>query len=78
MTLLRSKSNVVLIRQDATTNTAISTFDYRDLNTYLLVVVGLARPDEDHILLYNNIMVKGQQGTPISVVSTPTPRFLTP
>lgn len=31
------------------------------------MVVGLARPDSDQIQLYNGIMVKGQQGAPISI-----------
>lgn len=46
---------------------AVSTFDYGDLNAYLLVVVGLSRPDGDQVELYNDIMSKAQQGTPISV-----------
>ena len=33
----------------------MSTFDYSDLNAYLLVVVGLAKPRPDQVLLYDTI-----------------------
>lgn len=55
-----------MIRENATAPNAVSTFDYSDLNAYLLVVVGLSRPDGDQLELYNSIMAKAQQGTPIS------------
>ncbi|QIX00194.1 hypothetical protein AMS68_005711 [Peltaster fructicola] len=38
--------NVVLIRESVKTKTAIGTFDYSDLNAYLLLVLGLTQPDE--------------------------------
>lgn len=38
--------NVVLIRESVKTKTAIGTFDYSDLNAYLLLVLGLAQPDD--------------------------------
>lgn len=59
---MKSPTNVVLVREDASTHTAISTFDYTDLNVYLLVVVGLVKPEEDQITLFNNIMGKAQEG----------------
>jgi CBS domain-containing protein len=52
--------NVVLVRETPTSKEAISTFDYSDLNAYLLVVVGLAKPDEEHVELYANISKKAQ------------------
>ncbi|KAJ4020261.1 cell separation during budding [Fusarium irregulare] len=61
-TLLKSPTNVVLIRENASTHTAVSTFDYTDLNVYLLVVVGLVKPEEDQITLFNTIMGKAQEG----------------
>ncbi|RDA86235.1 hypothetical protein CP532_5116 [Ophiocordyceps camponoti-leonardi (nom. inval.)] len=67
MTLLKSKANVVLARENAKANTAVCTFDYSDLNAYLLVVIGMTRPEGDQVQLYNEIMANGQQGTPISV-----------
>ncbi|KAK0949883.1 cell separation during budding [Friedmanniomyces endolithicus] len=38
--------NVVLIRESRKTRTAIGTFGYSELNTYLLLVLGLSQPDE--------------------------------
>lgn len=38
--------NVVLVRESTKTRTAIVTFDYSDLNAYLLLVLGLTVPDE--------------------------------
>ncbi|KJZ76202.1 Protein SDS23 [Hirsutella minnesotensis 3608] len=67
MKLLKSKTNVVLIRNNADTCNPITTFDYSDLNAYLLVVVGLARPENHQVQLYNSIIAKGQQGEPISI-----------
>lgn len=55
-----TSSNVVLIREDASSATAVSTFDYNDLNAYLLVVVGLAHPNEEQVSLYNAIAQKAQ------------------
>ncbi|PHH74664.1 hypothetical protein CDD82_4827 [Ophiocordyceps australis] len=67
MMLLKSNTNVVLVRENFASIKATATFDYSDLNAYLLVVVGLSRPDAQHIDLYNSIMAKGGQGLPISV-----------
>jgi hypothetical protein len=44
---------------------AISTFDYSDLNAYLLVVVGLAKPEDDLVQLYDNIATRAQGGVGI-------------
>ncbi|KAF5027171.1 hypothetical protein F66182_744 [Fusarium sp. NRRL 66182] len=60
--LLKSPTNVVLVREDASTHTAVSTFDYTDLNVYLLVVVGLTKPEEDQVELFNSILSKAQEG----------------
>ncbi len=43
----------------------ISTFDYNDLNAYVLVVVGLAHPPEDLVALYNDVAEKAQSRTSI-------------
>ena len=48
------------MRETASSQTAITTFDYSDLNAYLLVVVGLADPDEEHVALYDEISKKAQ------------------
>jgi CBS domain-containing protein len=45
--------------------TATGTFDYNDLNAYLLVVLGLAHPTEDKVDSYSEIANKAQEGKPI-------------
>ncbi|KAK2612220.1 cell separation during budding [Conoideocrella luteorostrata] len=65
MALLKSKTNVVLLREGDSDHTAIATFDYSDLNAYLLVVVGLSKPEPQHIQLYNEIMLKAREGNKI-------------
>ncbi|KAI0397523.1 hypothetical protein F5Y17DRAFT_414727 [Xylariaceae sp. FL0594] len=61
MTLVKNtKSNVVLIRENATSTTPVSTFDYDDLNAYVLVVVGLAQPPEELVGLYDDIAKRAQ------------------
>ncbi|KAL2356251.1 hypothetical protein BJ546DRAFT_907692 [Cryomyces antarcticus] len=57
--------NVVLIRETADSRTAVGTFDYSDLNAYLLLVVGLAHPDEDHISSFKELAKKGREGKTI-------------
>ena len=61
MTLLKSKSGVVLIRENAESEEAVSTFAYTDLNAYLLVVVGLAKPEAEHIALYDSVAKRAQE-----------------
>lgn len=46
---------------------AVSTFDTSDLNAYLLVVVGLAKPDEAQIASYNEIAEKAQSQQAITL-----------
>lgn len=65
--LLKSPTNVVLVRESAASKVAISCFDYSDLNTYLLIVVGLTKPDGQQFVLFNDIMSKAQQGMKISL-----------
>ena len=57
--------NVILLREQATDTTACGTFDYNDLNAYLLVVVGLANPDEDQLELFSALAKKTREGTQI-------------
>lgn len=56
---------MILIREDPTYNVAISTFDYSDLNAYLLVVVGLAHPEDNQKEIYDNLAAKARDGKPI-------------
>ncbi|KHO01139.1 CBS domain containing protein [Metarhizium album ARSEF 1941] len=67
MTLLKSKKNVVLVRESSSEPAALATFDYSDLNAYLLVVVGLSKPEAHQVELYNNIMLNAREGNNISM-----------
>ncbi|KAK4194474.1 hypothetical protein QBC40DRAFT_213530 [Triangularia verruculosa] len=68
LTLLKNHpTNAVLVRETPTSKRAISTFDYSDLNAYLLVVVGLAKPEEDQIELYDHIAKSAQAQTPVAL-----------
>ncbi|EKG10642.1 Cystathionine beta-synthase core [Macrophomina phaseolina MS6] len=65
-TLISSGSpNVVLLRENKESHAAIGTFDYSDLNAYLLLVVGLARPEASEIQSFNELAQKGREGKPI-------------
>jgi hypothetical protein len=59
--------NVVLLREEDSTLAATGTFDYSDLNAYLLLVVGLARPSEEEAERYNELAKKGREGKPIAL-----------
>ncbi|KAI7778880.1 hypothetical protein LA080_001571 [Diaporthe eres] len=52
--------NCVLVK-DGPQKKAVSTFDYRDLNAYLLAVVGLARPEDEHVALYDTIATRARE-----------------
>lgn len=54
--------NVVLIRGHNESRKAIGTFDYSDLNAYLLLVIGLAKPNENHISSFNELARRGRTG----------------
>ncbi|KAF2738302.1 hypothetical protein EJ04DRAFT_486635 [Polyplosphaeria fusca] len=54
--------NVVLIREDSESRTATGTFDYSDLNAYLLLVVGLAHPDDNDVASFDELAKKGREG----------------
>ena len=53
--------NVVLIRESRKTKSIIGTFDYSDLNAYLLLVLGLSQPDE----LSSHLAKRAQSGEAI-------------
>lgn len=57
--------NVILLADSPGSRTAVGTFDFNDLNAYLLLVVGLARPDEDQVARFESLSEKGSQGLPI-------------
>jgi CBS domain len=55
----------VLLIKDNDTSPVIGTFDYRDLNAYLLMVVGLAEPDEPYIHDFAELAQKAREGKSI-------------
>lgn len=61
---------MILIRKSSTDLNACDTFDYNDLNAYLLVVLGLASPSEDQIQTYTEIAQKAREGTTIPLKDT--------
>ncbi|KAG6030396.1 hypothetical protein E4U41_000111 [Claviceps citrina] len=65
--LLKSWTNVVLVHDNPSNRVATATFDYSDLNAYLLVVVGLSKPEPDHVALYNNIILQAREGQSITL-----------
>lgn len=52
----------MLVRESADSHTAASTFNYTDLLSYLLVVIGLAKPEPEQVELFNKIGMKVQNG----------------
>ncbi len=54
-----------MIRETATSKSAVGTFDYSDLNAYLLLVVGLVHPDEDHLQSFQELVKKGRGGSKV-------------
>ncbi|KAK7746015.1 cell separation during budding [Cytospora paraplurivora] len=79
--------NCVLIK-DGPVKTPVSLFDCNDLNAYLLAVVGLAKPEEEVVQLYDSIARRAQDREAIplrdiqpicrheQVVSLPPDEFL--
>lgn len=56
---------MLLIRETADSNAAIGTFDYNDLNAYLLLVVGLTRPNESQLTSFEEVVQKAREGDKI-------------
>ncbi|KAL2860895.1 CBS domain-containing protein [Aspergillus lucknowensis] len=63
--LIDSGAPVLLVRETAEHKTAVGTFDYNDLNTYLLLAAGLTRPDEELLPAYEELARKAREGIPI-------------
>ena len=59
--------NVILLRESQSDTTACDTFDYSDLNAYLLVVVGLANPEPDQLEVFDVLAQKAREGVSIPV-----------
>ena len=63
--LTESHAQVLLIRSSKHDNAAIATFDYRDLTQYLLFATGQLYPDEEHLLIFQDLAKKAQTGQKI-------------
>jgi len=68
---------VILIRDNPNDLSACGTFDYNDLTAYLLVVLGMATPDEDQVELYTEIAKKGRERAkiPLSDITSLTKKL---
>ena len=56
---------VLLIRETPQEKSAVGTFDYSDLNAYLLLAAGLTRPDDEMLASYEELARKAREGLPI-------------
>lgn len=56
---------MLLIRETPEATSAVATFDYADLNSYLLLAAGLTHPDEEHQASYEELAKKAHDGVPI-------------
>ncbi|CAI7576072.1 unnamed protein product [Penicillium bialowiezense] len=63
--LIDSGAPVLLIRESVEATSVVATFDYADLNSYLLLAAGLTSPDEEHRASYEELANKAQNGVPI-------------
>lgn len=54
-----------MIRETADSKAAIGTFDYNDLNAYLLLVVGLTRPTESQLTSFEEVARKAREGNKV-------------
>ena len=60
--LIDSGASVLLVRTTSTETTAIGTFDYKDLNQYLLFATGSLQPNEDQLPFFQDLAKRAQQG----------------
>lgn len=56
---------MILLREHASQTTACGTFDYSDLNAYLLVVVGLASPEQGQLEDFDSLARRAREGESI-------------
>lgn len=65
MQLLIEQGPPILLRESSSSTSACGTFDYSDLNAYLLVVVGLANPEGDEVDAFDDLAKKAREAVPI-------------
>lgn len=56
---------MLLIRESPDSSVAIGTFDYADLNAYLLLVVGLIQPDQANVAFLRELSKRARGGEKI-------------
>lgn len=64
-TLIDSNVPVLLIRESPEQKSAVDTFDFSDLNAYLLLAAGLTQPCEELLGLYDQLARKARDGSKI-------------
>ncbi|CAF9912460.1 MAG: cell separation during budding [Alectoria fallacina] len=60
--LTESGAPALLVRASKNENSAVATFDYRDLTQYLLFATGQLQPDDEHLMVFEKLAKKAQQG----------------
>ncbi|KAL1961214.1 hypothetical protein VTO42DRAFT_3160 [Malbranchea cinnamomea] len=63
--LIESDVAVLLVRESPEDKTAICTFDFTDLNAYLLLVVGVVQPPEEFVSYLRELGRKAREGIKI-------------
>ncbi|MCJ1308655.1 cell separation during budding [Agyrium rufum] len=63
--LIESTASVLLIRSNARDKSAIGTFDYKDLNQYLLFATGGLQPTEEQLSFFQDLARRAEKGHPI-------------
>ena len=58
---------MLLVRVASSERAAVSTFDYKDLNQYLLFATGCLRPDSEHLHFFQDLAKKAQSGIKIPI-----------
>ena len=54
-----------MIRETPRDTSVVATFDFSDLNAYLLLASGYTQPDEEQIVWYNELARKAKEGIKI-------------
>lgn len=63
--MIETGAPVLLIRENPQAKSAIGTFDFSDLNAYLLLAAGLTQPAEEHLPTFEELAKKAREGTKI-------------
>lgn len=56
---------MLLVRESPQDTSAVGTFDYADLNSYLLLAAGLTVPEEEHRASFDELARKAREGVTI-------------